>query len=145
MKKGFLIDRAGIVEQAADCIEKLKIRTPSANKLAGELSGGNQQKVVIGKWIVTDAEIYIFDEPTRGIDVGAKIEVYKIMNELVSQGKCVLMISSELQEIIGMCDRVVVMREGRKMAEVERGSQHFNQQSIMKAAWGGDINEYAEK
>jgi len=145
LKKGFLIDRAGIVEQAADCIEKLKIRTPSANKLAGELSGGNQQKVVIGKWIVTDAEIYIFDEPTRGIDVGAKIEVYKIMNELVSQGKCVLMISSELQEIIGMCDRVVVMREGRKMAEVERDSQHFNQQSIMKAAWGGDINEYAEK
>jgi len=144
MKSGFFINGSAIKKQAIECIEKLKIRTPSPNKLAGQLSGGNQQKVVIGKWIVTDAEIYIFDEPTRGIDVGAKIEVYNIMNELVSQGKCVLMISSELQEILGMCDRVVVMREGRKMAEVNRNSEHFNQQSIMKAAWGGNINEFTE-
>jgi len=93
------------------------------------------------KWVVTDAEIYIFDEPTRGIDVGAKIEVYNVINELVSQGKCVLLISSELQEILGMCDRVIVMREGYQKGEVERGSDYFDQESIMKAAWGGDIYE----
>ena len=88
-----------------------------------------------------NADIYIFDEPTRGIDVGAKIEVYNVINNLVKEGKCVIMISSELPEILGMCDRVIVMREGRKMAEVTSDSEHFNQESLMKAAWGGDINE----
>lgn len=144
LQSNLFVDGSAIKKQAAECAEKLNIRTPSLDKLVGKLSGGNQQKVVIGKWVVTDAEIYIFDEPTRGIDVGAKIEVYNIMNELVSQGKCVLMISSELQEILGMCDRVIVMREGKKMAEVERDSEHFNQQSIMKAAWGGDMYEFTE-
>jgi len=76
--------------------------------------------VVIGKWINTDAEIFIFDEPTRGIDVGAKIEVYNIMNTLVAEGKCVIMISSELPEILGMCDRVIVMRSGRITGEIKR-------------------------
>ena len=87
----------------------------------------------------TDADIYIFDEPTRGIDVGAKVEVYNVMNELTEQNKCVIMISSELPEILGMCDRVIVMREGEKMAEVDRGSEHFNQEDLMKAAWGGKL------
>ena len=79
----------------------------------GQLSGGNQQKVVIGKWLNSEADIYIFDEPTRGIDVGAKVEVYNVMNSLVKAGKCVIMISSEMPEILGMSDRVVVMRGGR--------------------------------
>jgi len=86
-----------------------------------------------------DADIYIFDEPTRGIDVGAKVEVYKIMNNLALSGKCVIMISSELPEILGMSDRVIVMRNGRIMAEIERDSKHFNQEDIMKAAWGGSL------
>ena len=141
LKKGFLIDMGRIRKQADDAVKKLQIRTPSVDKAVGELSGGNQQKVVIGKWMNTDAEIYIFDEPTRGIDVGAKIEVYNVMNELVRQDKCVIMISSELPEILGMCDRVIVMREGEKMAEIERGSVHFNQEDIMKAAWGGKLDE----
>ena len=89
----------------------------------------------------SDAEIYIFDEPTRGIDVGAKIEVYNVMNELVKANKCVIMVSSELPEILGMCDRGIVMREGYKRGEVTINSTNFNQESIMKAAWGGTINE----
>jgi ribose transport system ATP-binding protein len=100
------------------------------------LSGGNQQKVVIGKWISSDSEIYIFDEPTRGIDVGAKIEVYNIMNELVSQGKCVIMISSELPEILGISDRIIVMCRGRTVAEIKRGEELFKQEDIMRAAFG---------
>ncbi|MGL6217781.1 MAG: ATP-binding cassette domain-containing protein, partial [Lacrimispora sphenoides] len=110
-----------------------------ANEVVGQLSGGNQQKVVIGKWINTNADIYIFDEPTRGIDVGAKVEVYNIMNRLVRAGKCVIMISSELPEIIGMSDRVIVMREGKVMGELSRKSDVLNQEIIMKAAWGGEI------
>ena len=139
LKQGFLVDMGRIRKQADDAVAKLQIRTPTVEKAVGELSGGNQQKVVIGKWLNTDAEIYIFDEPTRGIDVGAKVEVYKVMNELVQQNKCVIMISSELPEILGMCDRVIVMREGEKMAEVARGSEYFNQEAIMKAAWGGKL------
>ena len=134
------VDDAKVAQQAEDLVDRLLIRTPSIHKIAGELSGGNQQKVVIGKWMNAEAEIYIFDEPTRGIDVGAKIEVYNVMNDLVKAGKCVLMVSSELPEILGMCDRVVVMREGHKMAEVSSDSPYFNQESIMKAAWGGAID-----
>jgi len=137
---GLFINNRKVKEQADDAVERLSIRTPSIKKIAGELSGGNQQKVVIGKWMNTDADIFIFDEPTRGIDVGAKVEVYNVMNELVKQGKCVIMVSSELPEILGMCDRVIVMREGNKMAEITSDSEHFNQESIMKAAWGGELD-----
>ena len=115
------------------------VLSPTADEVVGQLSGGNQQKVVIGKWINTDADIYIFDEPTRGIDVGAKVEVYNIMNRLVLAGKCVIMISSELPEIIGMSDRVIIMREGRVMGELSKKTDVLNQEIIMKAAWGGKI------
>jgi ribose transport system ATP-binding protein len=132
---GFLQNRK-IEESSLAQIRALQIKTPSIDEAVGQLSGGNQQKVVIGKWINADADIYIFDEPTRGIDVGAKIEVYNVMSRLVKSGKCVIMVSSELPEVLGMSDRVVVMREGRIMANIERGSEFFNQESIMKAAWG---------
>lgn len=128
-------------KNAKEAIDQLKIKVSTDAQLAGQLSGGNQQKVVIGKWSVTDADIYIFDEPTKGIDVGAKIEVYNIMNKLVAEDKCVIMISSELPEIIGMSDRTIVMREGKKMAEIDRNSKHFNQEAIMSAAWGGSLDE----
>jgi len=137
---GFL-DKKIIDEKAEKSVGKLRIKTPSIEENVGRLSGGNQQKVVIGKWSNSDADIYIFDEPTRGIDVGAKIEVYNVMNQLVKAGKCVIMISSELPEILGMSDRVIVMREGRIMGEIERDSEHFSQEDIMKAAWGGNLNE----
>lgn len=141
LRNGFFINFAKLRKQADHCVDKLKIATPSIDKNAGELSGGNQQKVVIGKWINTDAEIFIFDEPTRGIDVGAKIEVYNIMNELVKEGKVVIMISSELPEILGMCDRVIVMREGKIKGEITSEDAVFNQEDIMRLAWGGNLNE----
>jgi ribose transport system ATP-binding protein len=137
--KGFFFDDKRIDNMADKNIGDLKIKTPTPNEIVGLLSGGNQQKVVIGKWINTDADIYIFDEPTRGIDVGAKVEVYNVMNRLVRSGKCVIMISSELPEIIGMSDRVIVMREGKIMGELSRKEDELNQEIIMKAAWGGEI------
>lgn len=133
------LDKKKIEKASEENIESLRIKTPSADEIVGQLSGGNQQKVVIGKWINTSADIFIFDEPTRGIDVGAKIEVYRVMNQLVKEGKCVIMVSSELPEILGMSDRVIVMRGGKVMGEVERDTDNFNQESLMKAAWGGKL------
>ncbi len=138
-KKGVLLDHKAIEKASNDNIKTLKIKTPSADEVVAQLSGGNQQKVVIGKWMNSDSEIFIFDEPTRGIDVGAKIEVYNVMNTLVKQGKCVIMVSSELPEILAMSDRVVVMRGGRVMGQIDRETENFCQESIMKAAWGGKI------
>jgi ribose transport system ATP-binding protein len=138
---GLFLNEKKIEETGQGHIRALRIKTTSIDEIVGQLSGGNQQKVVIGKWINSDADIYIFDEPTRGIDVGAKVEVYNVMNDLVKKGKCVIMISSEMPEILGMSDRVVVMRGGRVMATVERDSKHFNQEDIMKAAWGGSLDD----
>lgn len=138
-RNGLLFSKKKIQEGCEENIRSLRIKTPTADTPVESLSGGNQQKVVIGKWANCDADIFVFDEPTRGIDVGAKVEVYNIMNALVKQGKCVIMISSELPEILGMSDRVIVMREGHVMAEIERDSEHFNQKDIMKAAWGGKL------
>jgi ribose transport system ATP-binding protein len=139
VQSGPLLKGREIDGTSGKLIQTLRIKTPSANEITVQRSGGNQQTVVIGKWVNCDVDIYIFDEPTRGIDVGAKIEVYNIMNELVKQGKCVIMVSSELPEVLGMSDRVVVMREGRVMATMDSDSEHFNQEDIMKAAWGGTL------
>ena len=137
---GPFLNEKKILESGEEHIKTLRIKTPSIDEIVGQLSGGNQQKVVIGKWLNADADIFIFDEPTRGIDVGAKVEVYNVMNSLVKAGKCVIMISSEMPEILGMSDRVVVMRGGKVMATVDRDSEHFNQEDIMKAAWGGTLD-----
>ena len=137
--KSGLLQHGEIGKNSQEMIKTLRIKTPSSDEITAQLSGGNQQKVVIGKWINCNADIYIFDEPTRGIDVGAKVEVYNVMNQLVKDGKCVIMVSSELPEVLGMADRVIVMREGEVMAEIDRDSAHFNQEDIMKAAWGGKI------
>lgn len=137
-KNGFLNEDM-IAETTKKRINELRIKTPTHDEVVAQLSGGNQQKVVIGKWLNTDSDIFIFDEPTRGIDVGAKIEVYNIMNQLVSQGKCVIMISSELPEIIAMSDTVIVMREGKVMGMLNRNESKFNQETIMTAAWGGEV------
>ena len=138
---GLFLNEKKILESGEKNIASLRIKTPSIDEIVGQLSGGNQQKVVIGKWVNTDADIFIFDEPTRGIDVGAKVEVYNVMNSLVKQGKCVIMVSSEMPEILGMSDRVIVMRGGEIMATVNRGSEHFNQEDLMKAAWGGKLDD----
>jgi ribose transport system ATP-binding protein len=138
-RRGLLLDHGKIRSVSEGNVKMLRIKTPDINEVVVQLSGGNQQKVVIGKWINCDADIYIFDEPTRGIDVGAKVEVYNVMNRLIRQGKCIIMVSSELPEVLGMADRVIVMREGRITARISRDSKHFNQPDIMKAAWGGDL------
>ena len=121
---------------AMQFVEQLRIATPSVSRLAQFLSGGNQQKVVLAKWLCTKAKIFIFDEPTRGIDVGAKAEIHGFMNELVKEGAAVLMISSELPEVIGMSDRIYVMREGRIVAEIPRAEA--TQERIIEYAMGAD-------
>lgn len=113
--------------------ENMKIKTPNLNQLVKNLSGGNQQKVILGRWLAADSELIIFDEPTRGIDVGAKYEIYKLMNDLVEkEGKAILMISSEMEELMGMSDRIVVLSEGEMTGELQK--EEFNQETIMSFA-----------
>ncbi|HEY8447265.1 MAG TPA: sugar ABC transporter ATP-binding protein [Thermomicrobiales bacterium] len=117
-------------------IGALRIRTPSARQPVRLLSGGNQQKVVLAKWLLTEADIFFFDEPTRGIDVGAKVEVYRLMNELLERGAAIVMISSELPEVLGMSDRILVMRGGRIVAELD--GRTATQEEIMAHAAAAD-------
>lgn len=121
---------------ASEFIKNLNVKTPSSDALVQTLSGGNQQKAVLAKWLFTDADILIFDEPTRGIDVGAKYEIYRIMNALTEKGKAIIMISSELPEIIGMSDRVLVMWNGSINGEFDRSKEPLDQEKIMRAAAG---------
>ncbi|MDR1134317.1 MAG: sugar ABC transporter ATP-binding protein [Synergistaceae bacterium] len=131
-----MIDEREELKNTEHFVHSLNIKTPSAHTVVQTLSGGNQQKVVVAKCIFTDAEILIFDEPTRGIDVGAKYEIYVLMNELTKSGKSIIMISSDLPEIIGMSDRVLVMWEGRITGEFDRAKTPLSQEAIMKAAAG---------
>jgi ribose transport system ATP-binding protein len=127
--------RSGVVNSIADeYIKQLDIATPSLNQETLFLSGGNQQKVVLAKWLLSESEVVIFDEPTRGIDVGAKVEIYRLMNSLAREGKAVLMISSELPEILGMSDRVLAMRDGRIVAEFPRSEA--TEDKVMAVATG---------
>jgi ABC-type sugar transport system ATPase subunit len=105
-------------EEFARYIETLRIKVPHQEQRARNLSGGNQQKVVLAKWLARDCEVLIFDEPTRGIDVGAKYEIYVLMNQLAAQGKAIIMISSEMPEVLGMADRILVMHDGRVTGEI---------------------------
>jgi len=116
----FFYNNRSEAENADQMIDALSIKTPSRKQTVSNLSGGNQQKVVIGKAMVTNSEFLIFDEPTVGVDVGAKEEIHNLMNNFVQQGGGVLMISSDLPEVIGMCDRVYVMYEGRIVKELKR-------------------------
>jgi len=123
--RGLFIHASKVEEVSQKYIDRLSIKTPSLEQLLRNLSGGNQQKVVIAKWLIRNCDILIFDEPTRGIDVGAKSEIYTLMNELVREGKSIIMISSELPEILRMSDRVIVMCEGRITGNlpIEKASQ----------------------
>ena len=113
-----VLDKDLETQRAQILREQLGVKTPTVEQLVGNLSGGNQQKVLVGKWIFAQPDVLILDEPTRGVDVGAKYEIYQIINQLVAEGKAVLMISSELPELLGMCDRIYVMNEGRLIAEM---------------------------
>lgn len=135
-KKPFL-DLLKMKDTAKEMVKSLRIKVPDVTTLAGQLSGGNQQKVVLAKWLLSKSDVFIFDEPTRGIDVGAKIEVYNLINDLVSKGKAVIMISSEMDECMGMADRIIVYHEGKIMGELER--DEFSNEKIMYAASGYPI------
>jgi rhamnose transport system ATP-binding protein len=139
---GGFIDRAAERNLAGDGVKRFAVKTSSLEQIAGKLSGGNQQKIVLGKWLANQPKLLILDEPTRGIDVGAKAEIHRLMGELAAQGLAILMISSELPEVLGMSDRVLVMREGRIVAEFSRdeatqeaaGAAMMGSQSAEKAA-----------
>jgi ribose transport system ATP-binding protein len=129
-----LIDARGEAILSQKYVNDLRIKTPGIDQIAGALSGGNQQKVVLGKWLATGVDVLIMDEPTRGIDVAAKVEIYELMNRLTADGAGILMISSELPEILGMSDRIVVMRAGRIVSEFDTASA--SQESLLSAALG---------
>lgn len=137
--KGIFIDDKKVLEDTKMMIDKLAIKTPSPKTPAGSLSGGNQQKIVIAKWLLHNPEVLILDEPTRGIDVGAKYEIYKIIADLAEQGVAIIMISSEMPEIIGMCDRVAVMSNGRITGELSK--DEITQEQIMTLAVKGFEHE----
>lgn len=130
-RMGFFIDHGKERSLAAEFSKKLRIKCESPRQLAGRLSGGNQQKVVIAKWLVRGARVFLFDEPTRGIDVGAKVEVYEVMDELARSGAAILMVSSELPELLQVADRILVMRQGRITGELPGRT---TQEEIMKLA-----------
>ncbi|MDP6035446.1 MAG: sugar ABC transporter ATP-binding protein, partial [Verrucomicrobiota bacterium] len=128
-----LIDRAKESDALAKFVKQIPIKVASHEQPAQTLSGGNQQKVVLAKWLQRNAEVIIFDEPTRGIDVGAKYEIYQLINQLADKGKAILMISSELPEILGMSNRIIVMNEGRITGQISNVAS-ATQEDIMKLA-----------
>lgn len=132
--KWYKIDFNAEAKAVGKFAKKLSIKAPNLSVQCQTLSGGNQQKVVIAKWLMSDPRVLIMDDPTRGIDVGAKYEIYKLMNELAENGIAIIMISSELEEVIGMSDRIMVMAEGKSMGTLEK--KEFDQEKIMSLATG---------
>jgi len=141
--RGLLIRAGAERRNAEERKAALDIRTASVDTLAGTLSGGNQQKVVLAKWLSMTPKVVIFDEPTRGIDVGSKSEIYKLMRGLADAGVAVLMISSDMEEVIGVSDRILVMREGRIGGFLERGE--FSEENVMRLAVGRRDMQEAEQ
>ena len=133
LKAGFVLDHTKINTVVDDSIKKLRIKTPSMKEHIANLSGGNQQKVIVSRWLANDPDVLIMDEPTRGIDVGAKHEIYEIMNDLAKQGKAIIMISSEMAELLGMSDRVCVMCNGRLTGEITE-KEEMSQANVMQFA-----------
>ena len=129
---GIFLDGRKERDAARSFVEKLNIKTPSIGQAMVNLSGGNQQKVVLAKWLFSNVDILILDEPTRGIDVGAKYEIYCIMNKLVEEGKSIIMISSELPEVLGMSDRILVMHRGRINGELS--GEGMSAEQVMQRA-----------
>ena len=140
-RAGFVQDREAD-QEAARLKDALRTKTPSVRQLAKNLSGGNQQKVVIAKWLAKDCDILIFDEPTRGIDIGAKDEIYRLLNDLAAQGKSIIMISSELPEVLRISHRVLVMSEGRITGELSHSEA--SQERIMQLATQRTTEEFAD-
>ena len=133
LKSGFVLDHPSINKVVNDSIDKLSIKTPSMNEQIQNLSGGNQQKVIVARWLANDPDILVMDEPTRGIDVGAKHEIYEIMEDLAKEGKSIIMISSEMPELLGMADRICVMCDGKLTGEIS-AKEDMTQEKVMSYA-----------
>ena len=133
LKAGFVLNHKNINSVVDESIQKLRIKTPNMKEHIANLSGGNQQKVIVSRWLANDPDVLIMDEPTRGIDVGAKHEIYEIMNELAAQGKAIIMISSEMSELLGMSDRICVMCNGKLRGEIDQ-PEDMTQAKIMSYA-----------
>mgnify|MGYP001595882520 CR=1 FL=1 len=125
-------------ELVSNYVDRLRVKTPSINQRIVNLSGGNQQKVVLAKWLATDPKVLLLDEPTRGIDINAKKEIYTLIDELAQSGLGVVLVSSELPEILGIADRIIVLCEGRKTAEFSRAEA--TEEKIVKAALPSGLN-----
>jgi ribose transport system ATP-binding protein len=135
-RAGFL-DRQREGAISADMIRRLRVKTPDDRQVAQFLSGGNQQKVVLGKWLALEPRVLLLDEPTRGIDIGAKQEIYALMEELAGRGVAILFVSSEMEEVLGMSDRALVMHEGRLTGELGRGE--LSEEAVMRLATGANV------
>ena len=133
--KGHLHSKKEVSSVSKIC-GRMNVKTPSLETSIDSLSGGNQQKVIFAKWMLRNPDVLILDEPTRGIDVGAKYEIYKLITELAKENRAVLIISSELPELIGMCDRIYVMASGKISGEIDR--ENATQEAIMKLAIKGE-------
>ena len=134
---GFFINKDRELERVKELVKKLTVKTPSILQKVGNLSGGNQQKVCLAKAIMTEPKVLILDEPTRGIDIGAKTEIYQLINQMAAEGIAVIMISSEMPEVLGMSDRVYVMKEGVISGEFDNKERKLTQEDIALAATGG--------
>ena len=132
-----LIDQKAVDKAVEEYVDRIRIKTPNLAQQLQNLSGGNQQKVLLARWLMTEPDVLILDEPTRGIDVGAKAEIYSLMSELAAEGKCIIMVSSELPEIMGMSDRIVVMHEG-KITGILENTPDVTQEKLMRYATGTD-------
>jgi ribose transport system ATP-binding protein len=137
LSKFHFLNHAKEKKISEDLIAVLNIKTPGHMQITRNLSGGNQQKVALAKWLAADCEVLIFDEPTRGIDVGARYEIYKLMNDLCEQGKAVIMVSSDMEELLGMSDRIIVLCEGRQTGELQKNE--FSQEKVLRLASGQGI------
>lgn len=135
-KNGFL-NRAKEDEISKEMVERMRVKTPSDRQLVQFLSGGNQQKVVLGKWLAMAPKVLLLDEPTRGIDIGAKAEIYSLMEELAAKGMAILFVSSDMEEVLGMSDRVLVMHEGRITGELKR--EELSEEAVMQLATGAEL------
>ena len=137
VRRGFFINRDEEYVEVKEMVQKLRVKTPSILQRVGNLSGGNQQKVCLAKALMTEPKVLILDEATRGIDIGAKTEIYQLINQMTEQGIAVIVISSELPEVLGLSDRIYVMREGKISGEFSNKERNVTQEDIGMAATGG--------
>ena len=135
IKKTGLLNHKKAIEDTNEFVKAISIKTPSIYQKVENLSGGNQQKVLVARWLLTNPEILFLDEPTRGIDVGAKAEIHRLITNLAGQGKSIIMVSSELPEVMGMSDRIVIMHEG-KVTGILDNTKDLTQEEIMRYATG---------